>query len=118
MKSKKERVAILAEELATLMATLRTLHGERHGLPSSFLFDLTMAQFRTLITLLSTGGVTSRGLAEHLKISASAVTPLVDKLVELNFARREDDPSDRRISWIRPTAQAQTLYSELTNINQ
>jgi DNA-binding MarR family transcriptional regulator len=108
----------LAADLSVLMATLRALHGERMGLPSSVLFDLTMAQFRTMVVLLSTGGAPSRVLAERLKIGASAVTPLVDKLVEQNLARREDDPTDRRISWIRPTEKAQTLYAELTNINE
>lgn len=117
MKNKKERVAVLAEEFSALVTMLRALHAGQ-GVPPSILFELSMAQFRTLMVILVTGGAPSRGLAERLRIGASAVTPLVDKLVEQGFARREDDPADRRISWIRPTAEAQALYEKLVSINQ
>jgi DNA-binding MarR family transcriptional regulator len=118
MKAKEKRTAVLAEEFSALVTTLRTLHGAWQELPSLFLFELSMAQFKSMMILVSTGGLTARGLAERLRIGASAVTPLVDKLVEQKLVRREDDPVDRRVSWIRPTQEAQELYEKLLSVNQ
>jgi len=65
--------------------------------------DLTMAQLKALIAITGTGGLTGRDLAERLGIGPSAVTPLVDRLVAHGYVRREEDATDRRITWARPT---------------
>jgi len=75
--------------------------------------DLTMAQLKALMAITTTGGLTGRDLAERLGIGPSAVTPLVDRLVAHGYARREEDASDRRITWARPTDQARTLLDQL-----
>jgi DNA-binding MarR family transcriptional regulator len=59
----------------------------------------------------------SRELADGLDIAPSAATPLVDRLVEQKLARREDDPADRRIVRIHPTAKAVALHNELMQTN-
>jgi DNA-binding MarR family transcriptional regulator len=105
------------EQLTRLVATLREIQfcrGERPWL----LLDLTMAQLKAMMLIVQSGGVRSRELADGLGIAPSAATPLVDRLVEQKLARREDDPDDRRIIWIRPTAKAQALHDQLLQTNQ
>ncbi len=75
--------------------------------------DMTMAQFRALMLIASTGGVTGRALAERLGIGPSAVTPLVDRLVMHGYVRREEDHDDRRLSWARPTAAGHELLQQV-----
>jgi DNA-binding MarR family transcriptional regulator len=105
------------EQLTRLVATLREIQfcrGERPWL----LLDLTMAQLKAMMLIVQSGGVRSRELADGLGIAPSAATPLVDRLVEQKLARREDDPGDRRIIWIRPTTKAQALHEQLLQTNQ
>ena len=56
-----------------------------------------MAQFKALLIVADRGGVTGRELSKSLGIGPSAVTSLVDRLVERKLVRREDDPADRRL---------------------
>jgi len=82
------------------------------------LLDLTMAQLKAVMPLIGTGGVRSRELADGLGIAPSAATPLVDRLVDQKLARREDDPTDRRIVWIRPTSKAQAVHDQLLHASE
>jgi DNA-binding MarR family transcriptional regulator len=92
-------------------AFMRALHSlDRPGWGN---LDLTMSQLKTIMLLVETGGLTGRDLAERLGIGASAVTALVDRLVQRGYARREEDRSDRRVSWARPTEQATELFERL-----
>jgi DNA-binding MarR family transcriptional regulator len=75
--------------------------------------DLSIAQLKAVMMLVETGGTPTKGLAERFGTVRSAITPLVDKLVAQKLARREADPSDRRVVWIRPTAKAATLCQGL-----
>jgi DNA-binding MarR family transcriptional regulator len=103
--------------LTRLVATLREIQfcrGERPWL----LLDLTMAQLKAMMLIVQSGGVRSRELADGLGIAPSAATPLVDRLVDQKLARREDDPADRRIIWIRPTPKAQALHDQLLQTHE
>ena len=75
--------------------------------------NLTMAQLKVALLLVQSGGLPSRAIAERLGIGASAVTPLVDRLVALKLARREADTADRRVICVRPTAKVQALHEAL-----
>ena len=75
--------------------------------------DLTMSQLKTIMLLVDTGGLSGRDLAERLNIGPSAVTALVDRLVQRDYARREEDRADRRVSWARPTEKATALFERL-----
>ena len=63
--------------------------------------------------MVQAGGLPSRVIAERLAIGPSAVTPLVDRLVALKLARREADPTDRRVVCVRPTPKALALHETL-----
>lgn len=106
--------AQIVDEIVALVHTLRALH--TNATPWLDL-DLTMAQLKALMAVVQTGGVSSRGLAGQLSISAPAVTPLVDRLIEQKLVKREDDPSDRRVVLIKPTARALSLYEKLMETN-
>jgi DNA-binding MarR family transcriptional regulator len=82
------------------------------------LLDLTMGQLKAVMLLVPRGRVRSRELADSLGIAPSAATSLVDGLVKLKLARRVDDEKDRRIVWIHPGAQAQTVYDNLLAAKQ
>jgi DNA-binding MarR family transcriptional regulator len=75
--------------------------------------DLTMGQLKAVVLIVDTGGVSSRTLAEQLGTTPSAITPLVDRLIEQKLVRREPDSTDRRVIWVRPTARAMALHQTL-----
>ena len=100
------------DALSRLMQSLRTIQVWRGDHPW-LLLDLTMVQLKALVLLVETEGLRSRELADGLGIAPSATTPLVDRLVQQQLAVRDDDASDRRIIWIRPTAKAVSLHGKL-----
>ena len=115
--SKKSATRSCTAQLTQLVVRLREIQfcrGERPWL----LLDLTMAQLKAMMLIVQTGGVRSRELADGLGIAPSAATPLVDRLVDQKLARRDDDPDDRPIIWIRPTPKAQALHDQLLQTNQ
>jgi len=115
--SKKTATRTCTAQLTRLVGRLREIQfcrGERPWL----LLDLTMAQLKAMMLIVQTGGVRSRELADGLGIAPSAATPLVDRLVEQKLARRDDDPADRRIIWIKPTAKALALHDQLLQTNE
>ena len=75
--------------------------------------DLSMAQFKTAMLVASTGGLSGRDLAALLGIGRSAVTPLVDRLLQHGYVHREEDPIDRRICWTRPTPAGMALFERV-----
>jgi DNA-binding MarR family transcriptional regulator len=75
--------------------------------------DLTMSQLKAIFLVVESGGLSGRVLGERLGVTPSAVTALVDRLVQRGYVRREEDLADRRISWARPTALAQDLFERL-----
>src|SRR5258707_572243 len=86
-----------------LMRALRTERARRGADPWSEC-PMTMPQLRALsLIAASQRGLSSRELAAMLAVGASAVTPLVDRLVERGFARRTEDPHDRRIARLDAT---------------
>jgi DNA-binding MarR family transcriptional regulator len=111
-KSKKAADATL-DKLAALVQTLRTLHLATGGHQPWLRLDLSMAQFKSVLLLVFTGGMTSRGLADLLGVGPSAVTPLIDRLVDQKLVKREADEADRRVVWLRPTAQALAMQDDL-----
>lgn len=59
--------------------------------------DLSARQMAVLLTLgTQEGPHTVRGLASDLNVSKPAITRALDRLGDLDFARRKVDPTDRR----------------------
>jgi DNA-binding MarR family transcriptional regulator len=65
---------------------------------------ITMPQLKALSLIAARErGLSSRELAAVLGVGASAITPLVDRLVERGLVRREEDARDRRITRLQAT---------------
>ncbi len=62
----------------------------------------------------ATGGMSGRDLARRFGVGPSAITAVVDRLVQRGYARREEDARDRRISWTRPTPAAIALFRQVS----
>jgi DNA-binding MarR family transcriptional regulator len=58
---------------------------------------LTTAQLRVLFLIRDQPGVTAGELANRLSVTPPTVSGIVDRLVRMDFVRREEDPSDRRL---------------------
>ncbi len=79
--------------------------------------DLSARQLGVLLTCyLREGPHTVRGLAAELKVSKPAITRALDRLGELDLARREVDPLDRRSVLVRSTARGVTFLKDLRTI--
>jgi len=66
--------------------------------------DLSARQLGVFLTCyLNEGGHTVRGLAADLNVSKPAITRALDRLGELDLARRKVDPMDRRSVLVQRT---------------
>src|ERR1700732_3904915 len=66
--------------------------------------DLSSRQLGVFLTCyLRDGGHTVRGLAADLNVSKPAITRALDRLGELDLARRKGDPLDRRSILVQRT---------------
>jgi DNA-binding MarR family transcriptional regulator len=79
--------------------------------------DLSARQLGVFMTCyLQDGGHTVRGLAAHLNVSKPAITRALDRLGELDLARRKMDPLDRRSVLVQRTPKGQAFLRELRSI--
>ena len=87
-----------------------------------FLTDvpLTLPQLKTLGLVARAGlqGRSGRELASLLNVGPSAVTPLVDRLVEHNFVTRHEDALDRRILRVRATPQGVQVLERMASLHR
>ena len=81
--------------------------------------DLSARQLGVfLICYLQDGNHTVRGLAAELNVSKPAITRALDRLSELDLARRKVDPQDRRSVLVQRTLKGQAFLRELRGIMQ
>jgi DNA-binding MarR family transcriptional regulator len=75
-----------------------------------FGIDLTLPQLK-VVWLLATHpkGMHGRELSSILGVVPSAVTALVERLVEHGYARRDEDRQDRRLTQVRLTEEGHAL---------
>src|SRR5215831_2123437 len=81
---------------------------------------LTMPQVRALglIACSGPGGRSGRDLAARLGVGPSAVTPLVDRLVEHGYVSRHEASVDRRIQRLRATPSGIELLQRLASVRR
>jgi DNA-binding MarR family transcriptional regulator len=68
-----------------------------------------------LTSYLTDGPHTVRGLALKLNVSKPAITRALDRLGELDLARRKPDPSDRRSVLVQRTPKGNAFMRDLRN---
>lgn len=79
--------------------------------------DLSARQLGVFLTCyLQEGAHTVRGLASDLKVSKPAITRALDRLGELDLARRKVDPMDRRSVLVQRTVKGQAFLRDLRGI--
>lgn len=79
--------------------------------------DLSARQMGVFLTCyLNDGGHTVRGLAADLNVSKPAITRALDRLSELDLARRKIDPMDRRSILVQRTPKGSAFLRDLRSI--
>jgi DNA-binding MarR family transcriptional regulator len=79
--------------------------------------DLSARQLGVLLTCyLKEGAHTVRGLAADLNVSKPAITRALDRLGELELARRKIDPLDRRSVLVQRTLKGSAFMRDLRGI--
>lgn len=79
--------------------------------------DLSARQLGVFLTCyLEDGGHTVRGLAAELDVSKPAITRALDRLGELDLARRKVDPADRRSVLVQRTLKGAAFLRDLRAI--
>ena len=85
-----------------------------HSLATTWMdLDISLAQLRTLLLLANHGPIQVGHLASHMEIGIPTAGHLVEKLVQAGFARRFEDPTDRRRCLVALTDQGEELYAHL-----
>ncbi|MDN6714608.1 MAG: MarR family transcriptional regulator, partial [Acetobacter sp.] len=69
-----------------------------------------------LTCYLDESGHTVRGLAASLNVSKPAITRALDRLTELDLARRKVDPLDRRSVLVQRTPKGASYLKEIRSI--
>lgn len=99
---KKKEMDIYLKQLEDIFHELmKRLQAE---LSQSLVQSITPSQFLVL-KKLSGGKVTVSELSEHLGVSLSAITSLVDRLKKYGYVDRIRDEHDRRLVWLEATPQ-------------
>jgi DNA-binding MarR family transcriptional regulator len=79
--------------------------------------DLSARQLGVFLTCyLTEGAHTVRGLASDLNVSKPAITRALDRLGELDLARRKVDPMDRRSVLVQRTLKGTAFLRDLRSI--
>jgi DNA-binding MarR family transcriptional regulator len=79
--------------------------------------DLTARQLGVLlICYLEDGPHTVRGLAARLAVAKPAITRALDRLEEFAFARRLQDPRDRRSIVVSRTTEGEAFMEQLRSL--
>lgn len=79
--------------------------------------DLSSRQLGVFLTCyLQDGAHTVRGLATELNVSKPAITRALDRLGELDLARRKVDPMDRRSVLVQRTVKGTAFLRDLRHI--
>ncbi|GBQ23929.1 MarR family transcriptional regulator [Acidiphilium acidophilum] len=79
--------------------------------------DLSARQLGVFLTCyLNEGAHTVRGLAGQLNVSKPAITRALDRLSDLDLARRKVDPTDRRSVLVQRTTKGSAFLREIRNV--
>lgn len=75
--------------------------------------EVTLAQLRTLVLVVTRPGISGMEVAEALDIHPSNATRLIDRLVQGGYLHRADPTVDRRRLHLSPTTAGSDLVEEV-----
>jgi DNA-binding MarR family transcriptional regulator len=79
--------------------------------------DLSARQLAVFLTCyLDDGAHTVRGLANQLNVSKPAITRALDRLADLDLARRKVDPADRRSVLVQRTSKGTAFLRDIRSV--
>jgi DNA-binding MarR family transcriptional regulator len=102
----------ILEHFNSLMRHLAGWHA-----PEFLGVDVTMSQAKCLYLAAVHPGIGMSALAQHLHVGLSAVSGLVDRLVEHGYLERREDPSDRRQQQVSVTATGAAALDRIRELN-
>ena len=102
-------------ELRSIMEAIHRQQSAMAADTSGFFMDLdlTMAQFRALVTIRRWGRMSGRELAGRLSVTPGTLVPLLDRLEEAGYLKRVPDTEDRRLTWLELTSKGDRLFVRL-----
>lgn len=74
--------------------------------------DLAVSEAHAIEALGHYGPMNMKQLAQRLGVTTGTVTVTVDRLERKGYGKREVDPEDRRVNWIRLTEKGRAEYEE------
>ncbi|HVB60161.1 MAG: MarR family transcriptional regulator [Ktedonobacteraceae bacterium] len=80
-----------------------------------FSLPITMPQFKTLMLVTGSQGMTMGQLAKALGVGLPTVSGIVDRLYEQGLITRGEDPEDRRVTRVAPTARGRAIIETIYN---
>ena len=108
MNDREPHVETITDDLHTVYSSLHRL-----SLPTLLKLDLTMAQFKALVVVEASSGISVCEVGRELGIGESAASLLVDQIVRHGYVGRTTDPADRRRVLLAVTAPGKKLIREL-----
>ena len=108
MNDREPHVETITDDLHTVYSSLHRL-----SLPTLLKLDLTMAQFKPLVVVEASSGISVCEVGRELGIGESAASLLVDQIVRHGYVGRTTDPADRRRVLLAVTAPGKKLIREL-----
>lgn len=103
-----DRLGFLIHDAARLMRKRFEALGSRHGLSS--------AQWRLLVRVVKSEGVTQARLAELLEVEPISVSRLLDRMEEGGWIERRQDLNDRRVRLIFPTDKSRQAFEAIKGV--
>jgi DNA-binding MarR family transcriptional regulator len=79
--------------------------------------DVTMSQAKCLYIASVRPGIGMSAMAEQLRVGLSAVSGLVDRLVEHGYLERREDPADRRQQQLSLTPAGERVVEHIRELN-
>ena len=104
------RLARLLPELAVALYESAPHHGRQMPVTAG---PLTGRQMEAVVFLSHRRRVTMGEFADGLEISRAAASELVTRLLEKDVIRREPDPDDRRVVYVRLAGRARGYAGEM-----
>jgi DNA-binding MarR family transcriptional regulator len=92
-------------------------HAAGWRMPDFLGVDVTMSQAKCLYLAAVHPGIGMTALAEHLHVGSSAVSGLVDRLVEHGYLARYEDPADRRQQLVSLTPAGTQVLDRIREFN-
>jgi DNA-binding MarR family transcriptional regulator len=103
--------ALLQAVDESLESLLRHVAGR--NAPEFLGVDVTMSQAKVMHVARLRPGISMSALAAELKVGPSAISGLVDRLVEHGYLERQEDPSDRRQQLVSLTPAGQEMVDRI-----